>query len=498
MKLISLPSSLRGKIIFAYAAIALLILGVSVFAYEELRLLEGKIHLRERVAELFDTALEIRRFERNYFLYGHADDFRENVNFSAKMLDLLDRNRDDFATLGADSNLAALRTELLAYQKLMNDFTVTDFHQAARKSALEPRIRASGQNIVSISESVVAAERLLVGSSLSSFRAILFFSIAGVALLTIAIGQVIARYVVRPLKQIETSVNAVTTGRRGALATPGQDREIVSIVNAFNQMLKELDLRQKHLLRSEKLVSMGTMVSGVAHELNNPISNIWSSCQILAEECDAPAGSHQRELIQQIDEQSVRARNIVRSLLDFTRERQFQEEALPLADLVRQTLRFIKNEVPAGFTVRMNIADDLVVPADRQRLQQALLNLIKNAVDAAGETGAIDITAMRRAPGGVEASDPGLSDCQSVPVIEIRVHDNGPGIPPEILPRIFDPFFTTKDVGKGMGLGLFIVYQIVEEHEGCISATSEPGLGTTFVIQLLDRPVANTSRALTT
>ncbi len=496
VKRISLPSSLRGKIIFAYAAIALLILGVSVFAYEELRLLEEKIHLRERVAELFDTALEIRRFERNYFLYGHSDDFRENASFSARMLDLLDRNRGDFATLGADANLAALRMELETYRRLMNDFTAADSRQAARKSTLEPRIRASGQNIVSISESVVVAERQLVGSSLSSFRAILIFSIAGVALLTVAIGQVIARYVVRPLKQIEDSVNSVATGRRGALASPAQDREIVSIVNAFNQMLKELDLRQKHLLRSEKLVSMGTMVSGVAHELNNPLSNIWSSCQILAESCDSPAGSHQRELLQQIDEQSVRARNIVRSLLDFTRERQFQEERLPLAELVGQTLRFIKSEVPADFTVDINIADDLVVLADRQRLQQALLNLIKNAIDAAGPNGTVDIAATRHAPDGKPTIDPGLADCQDMPVIEIRVHDNGPGIAQEILPRIFDPFFTTKDVGKGMGLGLFIVYQIIEEHEGCISASSTPGRGTTFVIQLPDRPAADITRPL--
>jgi signal transduction histidine kinase len=484
MKAFLSQPSLRGKIIFTYAIVAMLILGVSLFAYEELRLLEEKILLRERVAELFDTALEIRRFERNYFLHGQNSDFQENAEFSAKLLDLLESNRDDFATLDAVRSLHTLQVELKTYRKLMDEFSTAPTHQPSRKAELEPRIRATGQEIVSTSEAVVAAERQLVRSSLSSFQAILFFSIVSVALLTISIGQNIARRLVRPLKQIEDSVNAIASGQRTALAMPCQDREIVSIINAFNQMLKELELRQKHLLRSEKLASMGTMVSGVAHELNNPLSNIWSSCQILTEDCDAPANSHQRKLLRQIDEQSIRARNIVHSLLNFSRERQFQKEALSLTEIVRETLRFIKGEIPAGLVVNVQIANDLIVPADRQRLQQALLNLIKNAIDATGAAGVVEISAFRHIPGNDPTGNSALLSCEDMPAIDIQVRDNGPGIPPEILTRIFDPFFTTKDVGKGMGLGLFIVYQIVEEHEGCIAASNIPGGGTAFVIRL--------------
>lgn len=484
MKLFGSRPSLRGKIAFAYAAIASLTLAISLFAYEELRLLEDKILLGERVSELFDTALEIRRFERNFFLYGQDADYRENVAYSTRMLGLLDSNARDFVTLGAGQRLAELRGELTRYRQAIEACFVASREQPDRLKQLEPDVRTTGQNIVAASEAVVAAERQLVKHSLSSFRVMLFFSVAGVALLMIAVGQALSRRVVQPLKQVEDSLTAVARGRRRALAMPGEDREIVSIVTAFNQVLKELEERQKHLLRSEKLASMGTMVAGVAHELNNPLSNIWSSCQILLEDNTLATDSPQRNMLRQIDEQCVRARDIVRSLLDFTRERRFQVETLPLEPLVRQTLRFIKDDTPHELEIGLDIPSDLAVRADPQRLQQALLNLIKNAMQAAGERGRVSIGARRHAPGAAAPADAGLAPCRDMAAIDIRVSDNGPGIPPEILPRIFDPFFTTKDVGKGMGLGLFIVYQIVEEHGGCISAASEDGRGATFVMRL--------------
>ena len=482
------PPSLRGKISYAYVAVALLTLAVSIFAYWELRLLEDKLQLRERVAELFDTSLEIRRFERNFFLHGENTDYRENATYRAKMLDLLAQNQKDFTALAAERQVETLRGSLKEYQQLIDEYLAAgwpgDNRPTEQRKQLEPRIRAVGQDIVASCVTVVAAERKLVRSSLSSFRVLLFFSVVGVALFMVAFGQALSRRVVQPLRQIEESVNAIASGKRTALTMPGEDREIVSIVNACNQMLKELEVRQKHLLRSEKLSSMGTMVSGVAHELNNPLSNIWSSCQLLLEDKALATTEAQHELLRQIDEQSVRARNIVRSMLDFTSEREFHKEKLPLEPLVRQAMKFLKGEIPAETAINLGIPADLIVEADRHRLMQVLLNLIKNAVEAVGTEGKVVIIASRYDPDSASADDPGLAECRSKPAIDIRIRDNGPGIPAEILPRIFDPFFTTKDVGKGMGLGLFIAYKIVEDHGGCIAVNSDVGGGTTFVVRL--------------
>jgi two-component system, NtrC family, sensor kinase len=157
-----------------------------------------------------------------------------------------------------------------------------------------------------------------------------------------------------------------------------------------------------------------------------------------------------------------------------------------LRKIVEQTVRFIKSDIPANVTVVVDVPEDIVIFADKQRLQQAFLNLIKNAVEAATEGGSVSIAADKCVPATGEEDTPMfLSGCNiEGAAVDITIKDNGHGIASEILPRIFDPFFTTKDVGKGMGLGLFIVYQIIDEHEGCISVNSEIGEGTTFLVRL--------------
>jgi signal transduction histidine kinase len=338
-----------------------------------------------------------------------------------------------------------------------------------RRAELEPRLRDHGKEIVAIAESWVASERQELRSSLRGFRVLLVILIVGLALLMIAVGVALSRRVAQPLRQIEASVNAVSSGVRDKLALPSDDREIVSVVNAINHLLRELEIRQRHLLHSEKLTSLGTMLSGVAHELNNPLSNIWTACQLLIEELGEGDVEAQRELLLRIDEQGERARNIVRTLLDFARDSGFRKESVVLARLVEQSLVFLKGEMSSSVTIATAIPADMALMADRQRLQQALLNLLKNALDTTAGIGEVKVEARR-----MPEDD----------AVEIVVSDTGAGIDPAVLPRIFDPFFTTKDVGKGMGLGLFVVHQIVEEHGGSISVTSERGVGTAFRIRL--------------
>lgn len=480
--------SLRQKITFGYYAIGALIVGLSLFAFVELRLIEEKVLAGERISEFFDTALEIRRFEKNYFLYHQPADATENADYVARAQRLLQENFSDFSSLTEATRVAVLRDTLGRYSSLMTRYVRLPVAGAAQSEELESLIRIAGKEVVTIAEEIARAERKRLQSSLERHRNSLIVSIVVLFLLVIAIGQVLSRMVARPLKHMEESMEAVANGRRDQIDIPSADREIVSLTNAFNHVLQELELRQKHLVRSEKLASLGTLLSGVAHELNNPLSNISTSCQILIEELESADPEFKRELLAQIDEQTGRARNIVRSLLDFARDREFKQETLPLAGLIAETLRFIKGQVPSRVSVVTDIPADIEIQGDKQRLQQVFLNLVKNALEALEGAGEIAIRAVRR--GAAQAEDaPGrfkfLVQCNPAEeAVEIEIRDNGHGIPPEVLPRIFDPFFTTKDVGKGSGLGLFVVYEIIEEHGGCIAAESEPGKGTAFHIRL--------------
>lgn len=479
-----LRHSLRGKITLGYYAVAAIILVASLFFVGELRTLEERVVLGQRATDLFDTVLEIRRFERNYFLHRQAADRVENGRYIDLARELLSVHRAEFLAIVPAARLNQLQTFLEDYQRQMYAVAAAEA-DPRRMEAIEPQVRALGKEVVAIAEDMARSERRQIKATLASFRMLLLAVIIVMALLIVAIGRALSRRVVRPLKEMEASVEAISANRRENLAPPSDDREILSIIAAFNHMLKELDLRQKSLMRSERLASLGTMLSGVAHELNNPLSNISTSCQILQEEMGESDPATQRMYLAQIDQQTERARHIVRSLLDFSREKAFSKAPVLLKPLVQQTVGFVRGEVSARSVVTLSIPDDLGVVADAQRLQQVFVNLIRNAMDGLGPDGRILISAqVLRVSGPPEGTALGSGCDTAGEVVEIGVSDNGPGIAPEILPRIFDPFFTTKEVGHGMGLGLFVVYEIVDEHGGCISVESEPGQGASFRIRL--------------
>ncbi|MDP2811823.1 MAG: ATP-binding protein [Rhodocyclaceae bacterium] len=475
-------NSLRQKIIFGYAAIGALVVALSVFSFLELRLLEEKIVTGERIGEFFDISLEIRRFEKNHFLYRQEADLAENRAYVGRARALLASHGRFFEALAGPARITRLGEQLVRYATLMDKYAASDGHPF-----LESRIRQAGKEIVTIAEELAGAERKALQAQLDRHRQWLIVSVVAVAALVILIGQLLSRRVVRPLKRMEESMAAVAAGRLTKLGMPAEDREIASLTQAFNHMLRELDLRQGQLLRSEKLAALGTLLSGVAHEINNPLSNISSSCEILTEEIDGHDLPFKKELLGQIDEETWRARRIVRSLLDYARDHEFRREAVPLARLIEDTLRLVRGQIPPRVSIERRIADNLIIAGDKQRLQQVLFNLIGNAVEALEGAGEIVITARSVDPAAEPCSRRGLvfGQCASAgEAVEIEFRDNGHGIPADILPRIFDPFFTTKAVGCGLGLGLFIVFEIVEEHGGCIAVESEAGKGTTFYVRL--------------
>ncbi|MBU0499081.1 MAG: HAMP domain-containing protein [Gammaproteobacteria bacterium] len=484
--------SLQAKILLVYLALALLIAGLSTIALVELDRIANKAREGSRVAELFDVILEMRRFEKNHLLYGQGNDLQDHARYLARARELLHRDTPLIDALVGARTTVSLAEDVDRYALAMAD------HAAKAGAEIEAaNVRAWGNRIVTLGESLAARERQSLNAALTAHQRNLLFSVVVVAVLLALTGLLLARRVTRPLKGMETRMEAVASGQLTRLILDSPEQELISLALAFNHVLDELERRQETLVRAEKLASLGTLLSGVAHELNNPLSNISSSAQILMEDfLPSPPGRGaggeggdpdlHRQLIQDIDTETLRARRIVRALLDYAGDREFRSAPVPLAELVEETLRFLKSHRPNGVAVQVEIDPGLIVSGDRPRLQQLLLNLILNAFDAMGESGELWVSARTARAGAKGDGFTGRSgQCRpGAPAIDLSLADTGPGIPPHLLARIFDPFFTTKAVGHGSGLGLFIVHEIIEEHGGCISATNRPEGGALFRIRL--------------
>jgi two-component system NtrC family sensor kinase len=498
--------SIRQKIILGYyAGVAVLIL-ITLFTLTELWYMEKKIQFGSVISDFFDTTLEIRRFEKNFFLYQKDADYQENMSYVSKAQGILDQNINEYRRLSIAPQLNSVRESLKKYKLLMTQYAVYSKKTSGKHLVLENAIREMGKDIVTIAENVSKTERNRLREVLIKTQRTLVFLIISLSLTGLVIGQLLAKMIVKPLQSLEEQMKLIEEGKLKTVQINSKDREIVSLTDAFNKMLNELEFRQKHLVQREKLASLGTLLSGVAHELNNPLSNISSSCQILTEEIEDSNTEFKKELLKQIATQTDRARDIVRSLLEFSRHREFRKEFLPLKKLFEETNLFLKGDIPAGVEMVIDVPNDIYIFADKQRVQQAFLNLQKNAVESIVDEGKVFITARKhfvKEKGEVEEKcceyeryrDICTGECPvGKDTIDIEIKDTGLGIPPDILPKIFDPFFTTKDVEKdsgsrldvrkGSGLGLYVVEEIIEENDGCIGVYSEVGKGTSFLIRL--------------
>lgn len=487
--------SLQAKIVLVYLALAALIVGLSAVALIELDRIADKAREGSKVAELVDATLEMRRFEKNHFLYHQASDLEDHARFAERARDVLKRDAAALDALAGRNTASSLIDDLGRYTAAMAAHA-----RAPLDEALANTVRALGNRIVTVGERLALLERYSLNAALAAHQRNLLVSLAVVAALLTLTGALLARQVTRPLQAMETRMEAVASGQLTRLALDSPEREFVSLAAAFNHVLDELERRQHTLVRAEKLASLGTLLSGVAHELNNPLSNISSSAQILKEDLRPPpqagegrgegaavdqATAFHRQLIEDIDAETLRARRIVRTLLDYAGDREFKPAPVALAELVEETLRFLKSKRPPGVEVRVDIAPNLIVSGDRPRLQQVLLNLILNAYDAMGSYGELAITARANVVGKGDDFPAHSGQCRpGNAVVDLSLTDSGPGIPPDLLPKVFDPFFTTKAIGHGSGLGLFITHEIIEEHGGCISVANRPEGGAAFRIRL--------------
>lgn len=473
--------SIRQKITLSFSLLLLLMAGSAVLTYAIVRQVEQKVMVLEVIDGFFNTALEIRRFEKNYFLYGTENNFTEVQRYADALGNLLQQHQQELRALVIAQQINKLNTRLVAYKEGLNRLhlakKVTGPIKTQEIVALEDSIRTLGKELTDIAEQAAKNEHLIIQKLLRTTRRILLYSLLLLVTSGIAISLFIGRRIVNSLSRLEAHTRRLTAGQFYDASIVNDDIEVTNLLHALNRMTNELRARRQQLVQSEKLASLGTLLAGVAHELNNPLSNISSSAQILHEELDEGDIEFKKTLISQINEQSDRARDIVRTLLEFSRTKDFTRQSFNLAKILKETIVLVRGQVPSEVAIETDIPENLELIADKQRLQQVFINLIKNALDVLGNEGNVWISA-------VEAG----ADRFGRHSVEIMVSDNGPGIDPEHRARIFDPFFSTKDVGHGSGLGLFIVHDIIERHGGTIQVESRREEGTTFTIWLPNDP----------
>ena len=239
------------------------------------------------------------------------------------------------------------------------------------------------------------------------------------------------------------------------------------IIGSFRDITERKRMREQ-LLHSEKLASVGSLVGGIAHELNNPLTAVIGYAQLLtSSEKDNPGLTKKLTMI---DESAQRCKRIIDNLLKFARQQKTVRIKTRVNDIITKSIELINYDLQKNnIQVQTEPGSDLpVITVDPYQIQQVLINLMQNARDAMLNSGS---------RGGIR-----ISTFQREKNVVIRLADNGPGIPPEIANRIFDPFFTTKEVGKGTGLGLSVSYGIIIDHNGDLKLIESADGGAVFEI----------------
>ncbi|HEX2956168.1 MAG TPA: ATP-binding protein [Chitinispirillaceae bacterium] len=258
----------------------------------------------------------------------------------------------------------------------------------------------------------------------------------------------------------------------------GEETSGWAIVIAMEDVTKQVQLQEeqkiarKQLYRSARLASIGTLASGVAHEMNNPLTAILGFSSALLDRVDHHESIDDAELDQYlriINVEALRCRDIVENLSRFAREADVTQKHFSLNNCINDAIQLVRSKASrANITISNELKEVIEIYADQNKLEQVFVNLLSNAIEFC-QSGAM----VKIVPVTPVDTSKGFT---------IKIVDNGPGIKPDILPKVFDPFFTTKTVGTGTGMGLAICHKIMEETSGSIDIISEEGNGTSVVL----------------
>ncbi|MEN6475390.1 MAG: PAS domain S-box protein [Syntrophaceae bacterium] len=285
------------------------------------------------------------------------------------------------------------------------------------------------------------------------------------------------------VKAADGSEKDVIFNKTTFLDSSGNIAGMVGVILDISERKKAEEEKQRlqvQLSQAQKMESIGTLAGGIAHDFNNILSSVLGFTELA--KLKALAGEDNEHELEEVLKAGIRARDLVKQILMFSRQAEIKREPLEISPLIKETLRFLRASLPTTieFKYDLTVSGSLVM-ADPVQIHRILMNLCTNAAHAMREKGGtldIHLTMVELD----DAADLDYKGLQRGRYLRLSVTDTGHGIPKEIIHRIFDPFFTTKERGEGTGMGLSVVHGIVKDMGGAISVYSEPGRGTTFNI----------------
>lgn len=525
--------SLKRKIVLSFFISAFIIAILAAFEYLSFVEIKKEIRYLEITDTISRKSLQLRRHEKNFFLYSPEnmeEESRAVHAYLGELKDLLMQNpgidRADnlslrnsiteyeqrFTAIEAEAGrLAALFARIkTAYGKNEKkffplveatflerparsaEFLETLFHLPhghALTSGLRSlgeeilALRKTGEDILVISKDLdkLAREKAETVIRVSQIAILIFFPlffIVGIGMLFFISTNVVRRLMLL-INVVERtgkgSYPHLTIARKQGTAND----EVGVLIDKFNDMEDqlasreaELENKNRELMQTKKLAAIGTLAAGVAHELNNPLNNIYLSTQVLAKEVTDTCPPDMKEVFNDILSQTVRVKKIVGDLLEFARGREPHLQEIELTSLIRGLFNRLRNEGGSVATTLTSDQPEVLIWADQGQMEQVFINLFTNAVEAMAGRGELRVN---------------ISSTDELATAQIA--DSGPGIPRESLEKIFEPFFTTKD--KGTGLGLAIVYNLIKKNHGDIAVASEESKGTAFTITLPKKGTTN-------
>ncbi len=377
---------------------------------------------------------------------------------------------------------------------------ITPIENQPSCSNAECHAHPADQQVLGVLDTNLSLTRADTQLAVSSAR--MFYYTAGAVLIVAILSWLFVwRVVAKPIQALKSGTERLSQGELGYQIEVQSQDEVGDLAHSFNSMslqlrganeqivnwaktledrveqkTKELNRAHEHVLHVETMASMGKLAAVVAHEVNNPLSGILTYAKLIRKWVESGQTEHEKrgeamQCLELIAAESRRCGDLIKNLLSLSRTAPMNLQSVDLHGVINRCLLLVRHQLElVGVELQLNLAEDLPpVQCDPAQIEQVLLALIMNAIDAMPRGGTLWIETR-------------LSNDESE--IEIKVRDDGAGIAPEILPRIFEPFLTTKESGRGVGLGLAISRGIVERHSGRIEVQSELGRGTTFTITL--------------